>query len=441
MNKINLIQKFIKKIKKNQKILIAYSGGLDSTVLLNQLIPFQKKKPFIQIRAIYINHNTSKKTKTFSQHCKKTCQTYKIQFIQKNIKITTKNNFQNNARKLRYKIFEKNMLPNEILVTGHHANDQCETLFLSLIKGRGIPGLSGIPHLRYLHSNKIIIRPLLKYTKLQLENWAKKNKINWINDESNLSNKYDRNFIRNKIIIKMQNKWPYFINNCIKSMKILYNQEHALNYFLDQEIKKQKTFKNIFNIYFFQNYSNIIQTLLIRRWLFLKTKNTINYINTQNIYTNLVVNKEQNKNNTIAIKKNIITRYKNKIYYIKKKKSIKNKILFWHNHNKSLTLPQNLGYLTKNRLGIKLPKPKKTDLINIRFQLNKTIYINQYYKKRTKTILQENQITPWNRNRIPILFYNNQPIAIIGIVNLAYKKNKKKIIKTWNISWINEIKY
>ncbi|QCI25885.1 tRNA lysidine(34) synthetase TilS [Buchnera aphidicola] len=428
-----MIHQFIKNIPKKTKILISYSGGLDSTVLLHKLLPFRKKYPFLRLRAIHINHQINKHSRNWVIHCQNTCQKNNIELIVQKIQFKTKNNFQNNARELRYKIILHKILPNEILVTGHHSNDQCETLFLSLKRGSGITGLSGIKYQSNLSKKIKIIRPLLKYQKQQLQSWAIKNHLHWIEDNSNFTNKYDRNFIRNTILSKIQKKWPFFIKNCNRSMKLFYQQEKSHNYFLDNIINQTSVMKNDLNIKKICIYPTEIWKLLIRRWIILNMKNTISYTDTKNIYK-MVIN--QNKYITYKINtQNInITKYKNKIFYLPEYPKIKNQILFWHDYTTPLKLPQNLGYITQSKYGTSVPKPKKFELINIRFQINKIIHIHNI-KKRRKNIWNENKITPWNRNRIPCLFYDNTLIAIMGVLIIPQTKK----INTWKISWINYV--
>ncbi|CAL4042190.1 tRNA(Ile)-lysidine synthase [Buchnera aphidicola (Takecallis arundicolens)] len=430
-----MIKDFIKHISEKQKILISYSGGLDSTVLLYQLLPFTKKNPFLKLRAIHINHQINPKSFLWSKHCKKICQEHSIPLIIKNLNIKCKNNIQEHARKLRYKIISKNMFPDEILVTGHHSNDQCETLFLSLKRGSGISGLSGILKKNIFEKNKNIIRPLLKIQKKQLKIWAIAKNINWIEDDSNTNNKYDRNFIRNKVIVPIKKRWPYFINNCIRSMKLCYQNNIAINYFLDQIIHNISLFTDTLKITTLHIYPKEIQILILRRWIFFNQNNNISYRATKIIYNAVMKNNNKKIIQKIEIKNIVIKKYRNSIFYIPKYQSIKNTILFWFDYTKPLQLPNNMGYIVKNTYGILLPKPNKNDLINIRFQLYKNIHMN-IGKTRTKNIWQKNNIIPWNRNRIPIIFYNTTLISIMGFL---VTDHPKKYNNTWRLSWIDFI--
>ncbi|CAL4318814.1 tRNA(Ile)-lysidine synthase [Buchnera aphidicola (Myzocallis carpini)] len=428
------IQEFIQKIQYQQCILISYSGGLDSTVLLYQLIPFMYQYPFLQLRAIHINHQINNKSEIWSQHCHKICQKNNITLKIQKVFFKNKKNFQNHARKVRYQIIKKYMLKNEILVTGHHLNDQCETLFLSLKRGSGLPGLSGIASWKYLEKEKKIFRPLIKYKKIEIKKWAILNHIPWIEDDSNFQNIYDRNFIRNKILTPIEKKWPIFLENCYRSMKICYKQDKALNYFLDQILIKNKLLYHNIKVSIIESYIQEIQIILIKRWIFLNIKKNISYNKIKEIHHKLIKEHSKNPKYSIKINNYKIFRYKNIIYQIFSYPDLKNTIIYWHNHNKSLKLPYHLGELQKNQYGTTLPKPKKKDLVSIRFHTCKIISINNKYHKKIKNIWQENNIPPWNRNRIPIIFYNEKIISIIGIINFSNYYND-----IWKISWTKKI--
>ncbi|CAL4318856.1 tRNA lysidine(34) synthetase TilS [Buchnera aphidicola] len=434
-----MIKNFINSIKKYQKILLSYSGGLDSTVLLYQLLKFTNKYPFIKIRAIYIDHQINPQSDIWNQHCKQVCKKKKIEFISKKIKIQNQKNIQSIARKLRYQAIKESILPEEILVTGHHLNDQCENLFLSLKRGSGLNGISGISYVSIFHKKQNIIRPLLPYSKIELKNWAVLNKIKWIEDDSNLCDKYDRNFIRNKIIYKIQKKWPFFIKNCFKSMKICKNEIKSLNEFLDTMLKKYSTFNNILHTKIFKNIKTNTKILLIRRWIYLYQKIIISYKKTQEIYQFLINHDNEKTKHKVNIQNFQINKYKNQLFQIPINPSIKNLILFWKESNKPLKLPQELGNINQDPNGTKIIHPKKNDLVNIRFQTEKKILIHEKYKKKIKIIWQENNIPPWMRNKIPCLFYNNELVSILGILVLPkyqYNNSKKKY---WKISWSNYI--
>ncbi|AEO07931.1 tRNA lysidine(34) synthetase TilS [Buchnera aphidicola] len=429
-----MIDKIIKNYQ-NKSFLIAYSGGLDSTVLLYQLLKIKKNN--IQIRAIHINHNIHSLSQQWTEHCQKICVKNQIPLIIEYLQPhKNMNNLEERLRIQRYNIFYKNLLKNEILLTGHHINDQCETFILSLKRGSGPTGLSCMSFQTSL-GNNIIIRPFLNITKKELELWAKKHQLKWIEDISNLQIHYDRNFIRHNVMPILEKKWPYFIQNCLRTINICQKETKLLNYFLHKKIYNLIIFNDCLNIKTFKNMQKDMCTALIRYWLSLKKIKLPSYKSIQYIYDQIIFSR-QDANPRIVLKKNEIRRYKETLYFLKIQPSVQNTILFWHNHNIKLKLPNNLGYLEKNKYGNKLPAPHKNELINIRFQYEGKIFILGRHKKRQiKKIWQENNIPPWLRNQIPLLFYNNIFIAALGIFivncNMTYRDD-------WMLSWNNHVK-
>lgn len=221
----------LKDILNNTKILLAFSGGIDSTFLLHQLLKLQQDH-FINLmfRAIHINHQLSPYSIEWSNYCKTICKKYNVHLTVKKIFITTYNNgIEESARLHRYNTIYKNLKEKEVIATGHNLNDQCETLLLALKRASGITGLSSMTYESYTKHNIKIIRPLLNITRTTIYQWMKKNKLNWIEDESNYNTNYDRNFLRHKIIPLLKNRWPFFENNCSKSANILNSEKNALN--------------------------------------------------------------------------------------------------------------------------------------------------------------------------------------------------------------------
>jgi tRNA(Ile)-lysidine synthase len=162
-----------------------------------------KKKYKIEIGAVHINHllrgNDSQRDELF---CKTICEELSIPFylLRKNIIIYSKKNkysLEVAGRKIRYDFFEKISRANgyDKIATAHNADDNVETVLINLIKGTGIKGIAGIPVKR-----KNIIRPILSLTKKEILDYLEENRFEYRIDESNLSNEFERNFLRNEVI-------------------------------------------------------------------------------------------------------------------------------------------------------------------------------------------------------------------------------------------------
>ncbi|WP_343192254.1 tRNA lysidine(34) synthetase TilS [Buchnera aphidicola] len=432
LNKINKI------IKEKQHFLLSYSGGLDSTVLLHLMIKLREIKN-IHLRAIHINHRLHKESTLWSNHCQEKCKKYNIPIIINNITIhQTKNNMESYYRNIRYQLIYKNILPQETLLTAHHLNDQCETFLLALKRGSGPTGLSCMPVYKK-NGNITHMRPLLNISQDTIKKWAKKHQLKWIEDPSNSNIKYDRNFIRKKIIPILQKRWPFFIKNCSRSAKICNEQEQVIDLFLEPIVQKNTLFDNSLNITYLKKINKELRNIILRKWIIKNgVQQTPSYNGINRIYTDIINN---NKTSTpkISFKKYEIKKYKNTIHLIQPiMPSMKHIILFWHDTSLPLSLPNQLGQIINNNTGMKIPYPKKSTLINIRFQANGTFYIDGYtYKIKLKNIWKMFNLPYWKRENIPLLFYDNILISALGV--FVTRHSNLNFNKYWYLSWQNNI--
>lgn len=203
-----------------EKVLVALSGGPDSVFLLHFFNKF-KNKFKIEIGAAHINHrlrgNDSERDELF---CRAICDELSVPFyiLRKDIKSYSKKNkisLEVAGRKIRYEFFEKISSENKYdkIVTAHNADDNAETVLLNLIKGTGIKGIAGIPVKR-----NNIVRPILSLTKKEILDYLNENQFEYRVDESNLSNDFERNFLRNEVIPLIQkNINPAFSNSALNT--------------------------------------------------------------------------------------------------------------------------------------------------------------------------------------------------------------------------------
>ena len=184
-------------------IVVAFSGGMDSTVLLRSVVTLRDEGVFTaSVRALHINHQISESSNDWKNHCAKICLEYGVDF--KSVGVSCQENrfgfvTESAARDARYEVFVTELQSNETLLLGHHEDDNLETMFLHLMRGSGPLGLSGIPFHRTLGSGSLL-RPLLGYSQSSLREFASRVKLDWILDATNSDTTYQRNFLRWNIL-------------------------------------------------------------------------------------------------------------------------------------------------------------------------------------------------------------------------------------------------
>jgi len=181
--------------QKSKQFLVAFSGGLDSAVLLHAMVQLSHQNPAFTVRAVHVNHGLSPNADEWQQHGQRCCDAYDIPLLTYRASIEKKSglSLEAQARVARYEFFDRHLAVDECLLTAHTKNDQAETLLLQLMRGAGPKGLSAMPTIKSF-SHGYLMRPLLSFTREDLQVYADEHQLQWIEDESNLDLRFDRNF-------------------------------------------------------------------------------------------------------------------------------------------------------------------------------------------------------------------------------------------------------
>ncbi len=204
------------------KNLLAFSSGVDSTalffILLENNIPFD---------IVIVNYNLREQSKEEIKYAKELAKKYNKKIYIKDVKLNTTSNFEKNARDIRYNFFEEIITQEhyETLITAHQLNDKLEWFLMQLSQGAGLVELIGLEEYTYKETYQIF-RPLLQYTKKELETFLDKKDIKYFIDESNFDEKYTRNYFRKNFSNELLNN---FKNGIQQSFKYLANDLNSLN--------------------------------------------------------------------------------------------------------------------------------------------------------------------------------------------------------------------
>lgn len=202
---------------------VAYSGGIDSTVLLHLMHRLQQRVGF-ELTALHVNHNLQERSEYWAEHCLANCQKLGVRF--KHTALQLENKSEVTARNARYAWFSKQLDKNSVLLTAHHRQDRAETFLFNLMRGAGSAGLSSMRAVRPFHGAKLA-RPLLSFDKPDLESIANNAKLSWVEDPSNRTNDYSRNTIRHEVIPALTDFRPDAIQNIARAAANL-EQENSL---------------------------------------------------------------------------------------------------------------------------------------------------------------------------------------------------------------------
>ncbi|AIT09018.1 tRNA(Ile)-lysidine synthetase [Candidatus Francisella endociliophora] len=375
-------------------IIIGYSGGVDSSVLLNIC-----KDINIPIIAIYINHNIHKQSLKWQEHCQQTCNNHDIRFISHSLEQCPKGeSFEAWASKQRMTFFQSIMKKyhQPLLILGHHQDDQAETFLIQAVRGAGLAGLASIPYYKQL-KHGAVLRPLLDYKKQEIETFAKQNSISHIYDDSNEDIKYRRNLIRNKIIPILQQVNPSVNETLSRSANICAQSKIVLDKLLAEKLENISDGINI-NISKFIELDEDIQKNILHFWFKKNTLQSLKSKQIEDIYFGI-----KNKNNSTGWKLDI-----NKIYQVYIEYNL---LLIKKTIDSYTTTPtKDIIEWLSNNLSYEIDLNKI--IIRERQSNDKCKYPSRNKANKLKIIFQELKIPASERSKARIIELNRQIIAI-----------------------------
>ncbi|MEI6897277.1 MAG: tRNA lysidine(34) synthetase TilS, partial [Psychromonas sp.] len=213
---------------------IALSGGLDSVVLVHLFSRLEKSVS----TAHHVHHGLSDNADKWVVFCTDLCASLTMPLQVSHVILAKKSriSLEALAREKRYAVLKEGFNDKSYLVTAHHQDDQLETVLLALKRGAGLAGLQGIVAKQSLSTGHLI-RPLLHFSREQLEHYAQQFSLQWMEDESNRDQQFDRNFIRHRITPLLKQRWPAIAKTVARSAQHCQTQLQLINELTDADFK------------------------------------------------------------------------------------------------------------------------------------------------------------------------------------------------------------
>jgi tRNA(Ile)-lysidine synthase len=208
-------------------ILVGYSGGLDSTVLLHVLAADAAVRAR-GLRAIHVDHGLHVASLDWAEQCIRVCAALGIELTVRRMRVVDDGcGPEAAARAARYAAFAEELRAGEFLALAHHQGDQAETLLLRLLRASGGHGLAAMRDTREFAAGTLW-RPLLGVPRARLRDYAQAHGLRWIEDPSNASNAFDRNFLRRDVMPLLATRWPHAAASLARSAALLAGEADLL---------------------------------------------------------------------------------------------------------------------------------------------------------------------------------------------------------------------
>ncbi|WP_343858614.1 tRNA lysidine(34) synthetase TilS [Aliiglaciecola litoralis] len=252
-----------------RQIVIGYSGGVDSHLLLHAVASLTKQFSQHRYLAVYVNHGLSEHADKWQAHCGAICEALAMPFraIRVDVDPQSPQGIEAAARSARYRALESVTEHHGIILLGQHQDDQLETFLLQLKRGAGPKGLSAMPQELTRENGVRLVRPMLGINRDTVLQLAKQANLQWIEDESNQDERFDRNFLRQQIVPKMLERWPDMAQAVQRSAHLCAEQQRLLDEVTLTYLSALQNDDNALHIPSLLRYSSSWQNQIVRLWL------------------------------------------------------------------------------------------------------------------------------------------------------------------------------
>lgn len=411
------LQALCKDAEPPQRYVVAFSGGLDSTVLLHALAASAAQHK-AAILAVHIDHDLQSGSDQWAEQCKRTAADFNVEFRQERVTVDVHGGKGQEAaaRDARYAAFERLMLPGDWLLSAHHQDDQAETLLLNLFRGSGLAGLAGIASVRRFAPGWLA-RPLLPYSQDSLRSYADLHELAWIDDPSNDDRVFDRNFLRHEVMPIIESRWPGAAQRLYRSSRIASEAAGLLDELGAIDLARlggrcDRLQLDALKSLTAERQRNVLRFAVRKLGLALPSAAQLQRVLDE------VVLARVDAEPILSWGDVEIRRFRNGLYIQRSMVGSSTPAAISLGENDYQELGAGLGALRLERDAAQgLDRRVLERGLELRFRQGgeKIRPLDQPHTKTLKNLLQEESIVPWMRDRIPLLYAGDELVAVADI--------------------------
>ncbi|KAB7669124.1 tRNA lysidine(34) synthetase TilS [Plesiomonas shigelloides] len=420
-------------IGEDNRVLVAYSGGVDSTVLLHLMMRLRQLRPELRVRAVHVHHGLSRFADEWALHCEQQCAQWQIPLDVVRVQVKKAHiSLEASARDARYHAIGSRLEAGESLVTAQHLDDQCETVLLALKRGSGPAGLAAMTaRMPFMRGQQV--RPLLYVSRAEIEAYAELHQLSWVEDDSNSDPRFDRNFLRLQVIPELTARWPHFGEAVARSAALCGEQEELLDELLMESLQTLLDDDESIDIAGLQQMSEVKRQAILRRWFACLGALMPSREQLQSLWYQVAMAR-QDAEPVLNIQQWQVRRFKQRLYLLPSMRSLADSVQMWDGL-RPLVLPDNLGELRLQEGGLSVRAPLPAEFVSVRFRAQGRFHIiGRNGSRQIKKIWQERGIPPWLRDRTPMLFYGETLIAAFGVF-VTKEGQPQPDQPQWQIYW------
>jgi tRNA(Ile)-lysidine synthase len=392
--------------KSIERVVLAFSGGVDSCVLLHLLI--SQSRPF-KIQLWHVNHGITDMADEMEAFSRSVASDYKLPIEVSRLNLDpSMANLESEARKARYAVFEQALTAEDCLLTAHHADDQAETLLLNMLRGSGSAGLRGIAYSRPFGDSRLL-RPLLDVSRAEITDYASNHRLEWFDDPSNLSQRFNRNYLRHEIIPKIKTRWPGYLDSMRSVISIQAETQQILEQLGAQDYQSVRRISEQENIDLLCCNSMCELTLprqknLIRYWLKKYQLASLPQSRLNELIRQL--NSTAESLPVVSGSGYKIRTYNHNLYIVKSDLSMPVQETYDFGYSATIKVNEIGLELDRKLIFKRLGQKDSGQSIRLKFRLDNNESNPDIH--RLKRLFQKHKIPPWKRSLTPQVYLDNE---------------------------------
>lgn len=365
-----------------------------------------------KLQAIHIHHGLQPQADEWAQHCQHICHTLAVPCVVKTIhvEITVGDSVEARAREARYAVLARQLAKEEVMLTAHQADDQAETLLLQLLRGAGVSGLAAMPAKSRL-GHGWLVRPLLAYTRDLLRAYASQANLTWIEDSSNTDTRFDRNFLRHEIMPRLRRRWPSLSHTLSRVASHEAEADSLLKMLAEQDLQACLVNTQL-AITRLVHLSVARQHNVLRFWLKQLGLTAPSTVQMQQIFNELLTAKID-RQPLVKWVGGEIRRYHDFLFAMPNLPAVPQaSCLTWKLPTPPLLPLGKLQVVSLPGRGLALPTGT---VLQVRFRQGGEQCRLHGQQQAVKKLFQSAHIPPWQRPFLPLIYWEEQLVAIPGI--------------------------
>ena len=400
------------------KLFVAYSGGVDSHVLLHLLAGNRNKLPFAAIEALHVDHGLQAQSKEWALYCRQICRDLDVPYRCIVITETCKSGHSREswARDVRYKALAKRLAPGDILVTAHHRDDQTETFILNAMRGSGPHGLSAISSLRRL-GHGWLSRPMLALNRAAIESYARHHGLDWIDDTTNADVRFDRNFVRLSVMPLLESRWGSVSKTVSRVVELQQEAAQVLDAYADDILQSAGCgTAGRLPVSVLSELRPEVRRLVVRRWIKVNGFPIPDLVHINSIEA-CVLDARAGAQACVHWKGAVLRRYRGQLYLMPKLAPVPDD--FVKQWDLKTTLPLSWGTLATTAVtgeGLsQIALNAAAVTVQLRRGGERCHPVGRQHSQTLKRLFQEWGVPPWERGRVPLIFADRK-LAAVGSI-------------------------